>query len=149
MPSSVSQTSLIPQTYARAGLDLEKDQCQYFEAHGTGTPAGDSIEARAISEALFPSSQNQASSSSQPLLVGSAKTGIGHLEGCAGLAGLFKAAEAVGRGTIPPNMLFETPNPDVIPWMSQLRVPSASLPWPTIAEGSPRRASVNSFGEFH
>ncbi|OQE20435.1 hypothetical protein PENSTE_c013G03650 [Penicillium steckii] len=146
LPSSVSQTSLIRQTYARAGLDLKKDQCQYFEAHGTGTPAGDPIEARAISEAFFPSSQDQASSSSQTLFVGSVKTGIGHLEGCAGLAGLVKAAEAVRRGTIPPNMLFETPNPDVIPWMSQLRVPSAPLPWPTIAEGSPRRASVNSFG---
>lgn len=144
MPSSTSQTALIRQTYARAGIDLEKEPCQYFEAHGTGTPAGDPIEARAICEAFFPS--QGAPAHNQPLFVGSVKTGIGHLEGCAGLAGLVKAAEAVRRGLIPPNMLFETPNPDVLPWTSRLEVPTTALPWPKLTDGSPRRASVNSFG---
>lgn len=43
MPSSISQTALIKSTYTRAGLDFNKktDRCQYFEAHGTGTMAGD------------------------------------------------------------------------------------------------------------
>ncbi|KAJ5971601.1 PKS-NRPS protein [Penicillium vulpinum] len=145
LPSSVSQTALIRQTYARAGIDLEKEPCQYFEAHGTGTPAGDPIEARAICEAFFPPSQGQVAST-QPMFVGSVKTGIGHLEGCAGLAGLVKASEAVRRGVIPPNMLFETLNPDVLPWVNRLQVPTVALPWPTVADGSPRRASVNSFG---
>lgn len=36
MPSAIAQTSLIRDTYARAGLDSYKasDRCQYFEAHG-------------------------------------------------------------------------------------------------------------------
>lgn len=43
MPSSTAQAALIRATYARAGLDprRERDRPQYFEAHGTGTQAGD------------------------------------------------------------------------------------------------------------
>ena len=43
MPSSESQAQLIRDTYARCGLNLarESDRPQYFEAHGTGTLAGD------------------------------------------------------------------------------------------------------------
>lgn len=43
MPSSESQARLIRETYARAGLDplRASDRPQYFEAHGTGTQAGD------------------------------------------------------------------------------------------------------------
>lgn len=143
----MSQTALIRQTYARAGIDLEREPCQYFEAHGTGTPAGDPIEARAICEAFFPPLQGQ-SKSTQPMFVGSVKTVIGHLEGCAGLAGLVKAVEAVRRGVIPPNMLFETPNPDILPWTSRLQVPTTAVPWPKLADLCPRRASVNSFGGY-
>lgn len=43
MPSQHAQRALIEQTYAKAGLDPRKkeDRCQFFEAHGTGTAAGD------------------------------------------------------------------------------------------------------------
>ncbi|EGR49882.1 uncharacterized protein TRIREDRAFT_59315 [Trichoderma reesei QM6a] len=144
LPSSESQTTLIRQTYARAGLDLTKDRCQYFEAHGTGTPAGDPIEARAIHDAFFP---NKATASSDNVLyVGSVKTVVGHLEGCAGIAGLIKASEAVRRGVIPPNMLFEQLNPAIAPYYNNLQVPRQPIPWPALKEGEPRRASVNSFG---
>ncbi|OTA01513.1 hypothetical protein A9Z42_0018340 [Trichoderma parareesei] len=144
LPSSESQTTLIRQTYARAGLDLTKDRCQYFEAHGTGTPAGDPIEARAIHDAFFP---NKATASSDNVLyVGSVKTVVGHLEGCAGIAGLIKASEAVRRGVIPPNMLFEQLNPAIAPYYNNLQVPQQPIPWPALKEGEPRRASVNSFG---
>jgi acyl transferase domain-containing protein len=50
MPSATAQEALIRETYAKAGLDISKDACQYFEAHGTGTPAGDPIEAQAINQ---------------------------------------------------------------------------------------------------
>lgn len=55
MPSASAQEALIRSTYAKAGLDLrvESDRPQYFEAHGTGTPAGDPIEAEAIRNAFF------------------------------------------------------------------------------------------------
>jgi hybrid polyketide synthase/nonribosomal peptide synthetase ACE1 len=43
MPSQVAQADLIARTYAKAGLDPKdpRQRCQYFEAHGTGTGAGD------------------------------------------------------------------------------------------------------------
>lgn len=49
-PSKESQADLIQATYARAGLDLQTTR--YFEAHGTGTPIGDPIEAGAIGAAF-------------------------------------------------------------------------------------------------
>ncbi|RYP45619.1 hypothetical protein DL768_008056 [Monosporascus sp. mg162] len=69
MPSSQSQTALISQVYANAGLDVRRmtDHCQYFEAHGTGTPTGDPIEAAAISEAFFNTS-DPADQETSPML---------------------------------------------------------------------------------
>ncbi|RDA92440.1 hypothetical protein CP533_6453 [Ophiocordyceps camponoti-saundersi (nom. inval.)] len=145
LPSSQSQKELIRKTYENAGLDCLSDagRCQFFEAHGTGTPAGDPIEARAIHEAFFGDSRT---SSSASMLVGSVKSVIGHLEGCAGLAGLIKAIEAVKRGVIPPNMHFEKLNPDIEPFSARLRIATDTVPWPELPPNMPRRASVNSFG---
>jgi len=76
MPSAVSQATLIRETYARAGLDLhnKKYRCQYFEAHGTGTPAGDPQEAEALHIAFF---SDRTHDSDDILYVGSVKTVIG------------------------------------------------------------------------
>ena len=80
------------------------------------------------------------------MLVGSVKTAIGHTEGCAGLAGLIKAANALNRAVIPPNMLFEKLNPKLLPLTSNLKVVTEERPWPSLLRGQSRRASVNSFG---
>ncbi|KAI4716245.1 hypothetical protein E4T48_07540 [Aureobasidium sp. EXF-10727] len=143
MPSSNAQCDLIRSTYRKAGLDLTKssDRPQFFEAHGTGTKAGDPQEARAIYNAFF------ADTGLEDILhVGSIKTVVGHTEGTAGVAGLLKASLAIQNKTIPPNMLFETLNPDLKTYTQNLRVPTKALPWPELAHGTPRRASVNSFG---
>nr|ACS68554.1 hybrid PKS-NRPS protein [Metarhizium anisopliae] len=145
LPSSESQTALIRQTYKAAGIDLALERCQFFEAHGTGTPAGDPIEARAIYEAFF-DGEESTSNTTGNIYVGSVKSTIGHLEGCAGLAGLIKTMEAVRRGTIPPNMGFKKLNPKIERFSKNLIVPTEALPWPELPEGTPRRASVNSFG---
>ncbi|KAJ6195904.1 polyketide synthase [Bipolaris maydis] len=142
MPSAEAQAALIRKTYARAGLDPLKDGCQFFEAHGTGTQAGDPQEARAIHDVFFPELRDSA----DVLYVGSVKTVIGHLEGAAGVAGLIKAAEAVRRAVVPPNMLLQKLNPAIEPFCVNLKVPTQSLPWPHLPLGGPRRASVNSFG---
>ncbi|KAH8656641.1 putative polyketide synthase [Tricladium varicosporioides] len=146
MPSSTAQAALIKSTYAKAGLDLKKkaDRCQYFEAHGTGTKAGDPQEAGAIYNAFF--AETGITDPEDILHVGSIKTIIGHTEGTAGIAGLLKASLAIRNGTIPPNMLFETLNPDLEKYWDHLKVPTQALPWPELPEGTPRRASVNSFG---
>lgn len=147
MPNAESQTALIKQVYERAGLKISDplDQPQYFEAHGTGTPAGDPIEAEAIYRAFL--SCRASGGHDEPLQVGSIKTVTGHLEGAAGIAGLLKASLAVQHGIIPPNLHFQTLNPKIEQYYGNMRVPTGgSRPWPAVPDGQPRRASVNSFG---
>ena len=145
VPNAAAQTTLIETTYAKAGLDLTKpsDRPQYFEAHGTGTPAGDPIEAQAIRDAFFKSDERGPALNT--LYCGSIKTVIGHTEGTAGLAGLIKASLAIRNSIIPPNLLFENLAPAVEPFYKGLRIHTAAMPWPALEPGSVRRASVNSF----
>ncbi|WDK20925.1 beta-ketoacyl synthase domain-containing protein [Colletotrichum graminicola] len=146
MPSHRAQEALIRETYAAAGLDLSRaeDRCQYFEAHGTGTSAGDPQEAEAIARSFFGSRGR--SPEEAPLYVGSIKTVIGHAEGTAGVAGLIKASLAMQHRVIPPNMLFDKLSPKVAPFYQNLHVPSKAQPWPELPPDVPIRASVNSFG---
>jgi hybrid polyketide synthase / nonribosomal peptide synthetase ACE1 len=146
MPSSTAQEMLIRETYAKAGLDLTKrhERCQFFEAHGTGTPAGDPIEAEAIRNAFF--GPNDSRFEDDCLYVGSIKTVIGHTEGTAGIAGILKASLALQHGIIPPNMLLNRLSPLVEPFYDNLEILDSAKAWPILPEGVPRRASVNSFG---
>ncbi len=143
VPNSDAQTALIRQTYARAGLDPKspRDRPQFFEAHGTGTKAGDPKEAAAIQECFGRQGDDDA-----PLYVGSVKTVIGHTEGAAGLAGLLKGSGIIQNGFIPPNLLFNGLNPAIEPYYQGLHVPTSLIPWPKLPDGVPRRVSVNSFG---
>ncbi|KAF7557832.1 hypothetical protein G7Z17_g375 [Cylindrodendrum hubeiense] len=145
MPNPHAQTALIQATYARAGLDLSKpeDRPQYFEAHGTGTPAGDPLEASTVQSVFFPDNQNPYG---EKLHVGSIKTIIGHTEGTAGIAGIIKASLAMQHGIIPPNLHFGSLNPTVKPFYDHLKVPTEPTPWPARPAGVPKRVSVNSFG---
>lgn len=144
MPSQEAQTRLIHETYARAGLDLSKpeDRPQYFEAHGTGTKAGDGVESKAIYKAFFPESDDK----HDTLWVGSIKTIIGHTEGTAGIAGVMKASLAIQNNTIPPNMHFNTLNPEITPYYGKLQIATNAQNWPKLSAGSVPRASINSFG---
>lgn len=118
-PSADAQSTLIHDCYRRAGLDLGQvfDHPQFFEAHGTGTPTGDPIEAEAISSAFL-------RTGATPLYVGSIKTVIGHTEGTAGIAGILKTSLALQHSRIPPNLLFEHLNPQVKPFYTKLCDPS-------------------------
>lgn len=146
MPSASAQTTLIRETYRKAGLDplKDEDRCQYFEAHGTGTPAGDPIEAEAIGKAFF--GEGRSSTGKMPLFVGSIKTVLGHTEGAAGVASLIKASLSLQHGVIPPNLLFETLNPKITPFYDNLEITTSARAWPELPERMPRRASVNCFG---
>ncbi|GLB22936.1 putative Hybrid PKS-NRPS biosynthetic cluster [Aspergillus tubingensis] len=144
MPSQEAQTKLIHDTYRRAGLDLSKpeDRPQYFEAHGTGTKAGDGVESKAIYHAFFPEGQT----TDESLWVGSIKTIIGHTEGTAGIAGVMKASLAIQNKTIPPNLHLKTLNPEIIPYYGKLQIAKTAQDWPALPAGAVRRASINSFG---
>ena len=146
-PNHSAQTQLIRDCYSRAGLDLSMpaDRPQYFECHGTGTLAGDAAEAEAISSAFFPNASKVTNTGgqSQPLVVGSIKSIIGHTEGTAGLAGILKASLALQNATLTPNLLFSRLNPKIEPFYQDLKLSNTSTPWPHVVHGSPRRASVN------
>ena len=143
VPSSEAQSALINKTYAKAGLDPRnpRDRPQFFEAHGTGTQTGDPKEAAAIHECF-----GQFRSQSDPLIVGSVKTVIGHTEGAAGLAGLLKGSEMIQKGLVPPNLLFKQLNPALELYYHGLHVPTVLESWPKLPETVPRRVSINSFG---
>ena len=117
-------------------------QKQFFEAHGTGTQAGDPKEAAAIHECFG----HHITSSETPLYVGSIKTVIGHLEGCAGLAGVLKGSAMIQEGYIAPNLHFNRLNPRIEPYFQGLHLQTQRTSWPKLPEGDPRRVSVNSFG---
>ncbi|KAI1104800.1 beta-ketoacyl synthase domain-containing protein [Jackrogersella minutella] len=149
LPNPEAQSSLIKETYSKTGLDsmVPEDQCQYFEAHGTGTPAGDPREAEAIYKAFFGRSTGAAlTATAKKLLVGSVKTVLGHTEGAAGLAGLLKVIQAMKHGLVPPNLHLQSINPNIKPFCACLEVPTSLIPWPHPPAGQPKRASVNSFG---
>ena len=148
MPSAAAQAQLIRRAYTDVGLNLENihDRPQFFEAHGTGTKAGDPQEAEAIHTAFF-GNDIAAPQQKDPLYVGGIKTVVGHTEGTAGLAGLLKASLALQAKEIPPNLLFNNLNPELVPFYGSLKVPTQAISWPSLPESVPRRASVNSFGK--
>lgn len=117
---------------------------QFFEAHGTGTQAGDPREAAAIHDCFG----RHITSSANPLHVGSVKTIIGHLEGCAGLAGLLKGSVMIQSGLFTPNLHFNQLNPRIGQYYQGLQVQTQVSSWPKLPEGIPRRVSVNSFGNI-
>jgi acyl transferase domain-containing protein/acyl carrier protein len=136
-PSQAAQEQLIERVCAQAGV--LPAAVSYVEAHGTGTRAGDPVEAKAL-ENVF----SRGRVAGRKCLVGSVKSNIGHLEAAAGVAGLMKAALALKYKTVPPNLHFETPNPDIPFDRMCLKVPITLEPWP---DGDvPAYASVNSFG---
>ena len=115
-------------------------EVDYIEAHGTGTTVGDPIEINAVAAAY--ASEREAE---HPLLVGSVKTNLGHLESAAGIAGLIKAVLVVQQGVIPKHLHFRDPNPSLDWERLPIRVTSERMDWPR-RNGRPRLAGVNSFG---
>ena len=115
-------------------------EVDYLEAHGTGTAVGDPIELDAVASVY-----GRGREADRPLLIGSVKTNIGHLESAAGVAGLIKAALVLKRGLIPKHLHFHDPNPSFDWGRHPLRVTSTMMDWPRRG-GRPRLAGVNSFG---
>ncbi|MGW0432599.1 SDR family NAD(P)-dependent oxidoreductase [Micromonospora sp. NPDC003197] len=139
VPSGTAQRALLRAALYRAGV--HPADVGYVEAHGSGTPLGDPIELRAAG-AVFGAGRDPA----RPLLVGSVKTNLGHLEAAAGVIGLVKAALVVQRGWIPPHLHLREPSPR-IPWRElPVEVPVTGRPWPGDGPASQRIAGVSSFG---
>src|ERR1700720_4708552 len=134
LPSESAQASLLRAVYHSA--EIAPDDLAFFEMHGTGTAAGDPIEAAAVGPSL-------GQSRSTALPIGSVKTNIGRLEPASGMAGLLNAAQALAREIIPPTIHCEKPNPKIPFEALNLRLVRNIEP-----VKAPERsyAGVNSFG---
>ncbi|MFE7740875.1 SDR family NAD(P)-dependent oxidoreductase [Nocardia sp. NPDC057455] len=134
-PNGPAQQRVITDALERAGV--RPDAVDYVETHGTGTPLGDPIEATALAEVY-------GVGRTQPLLIGSVKTNIGHTEAAAGVAGVIKAVLMLQRHRIPPSLHFHTPNP-LIDWAGlPLEVVREARDWPRT--GHEPAIGVSSFG---
>ncbi len=138
VPSRASQEENLRDALRLA--DLPAESIQFVEAHGTGTPVGDPIEAAAIG-AVY----GVARRSGERCLIGSIKSNIGHLEAASGMAGLIKTVLCLQHRQIPPNLHFETPNPEIAFDDLRIEVAQTLKPWPD-SHGTPLRAGINSFG---
>ena len=137
VPNGIAQEQLLQEALSRAGL--APADMDYVEAHGTGSQLGDPIEVRAVA-AVYGTGR----ATDRPLVLGTAKTNIGHLEAAAGIAGLIKVMLAMKRGIIPRHLHFENPNPHVDWSELPVRVASEAMDWPISADRPPR-AGVSAF----
>jgi phthiocerol/phenolphthiocerol synthesis type-I polyketide synthase C len=136
VPNGPAQQALLRN--ALTSSRLKAADIDYVEAHGTGTPLGDPIELDSLSK-VFSNRE-----SSQPLVIGSVKTSLGHLEAAAGVAGLMKAVLAIRNGYIPRHLNFHQLTPHASEAAARLTIAAEGIEWPTT--GRPRRAGVSSFG---
>ena len=138
VPNGPAQERVIRAALERAGV--EASTVDYLEAHGTGTELGDPIEVQAASSVYGEGRESEC-----PLLIGSVKTNVGHLESAAGVAGVIKVLLAMREGVIPKHLHFEEPNPQMDWERLPVRVTSEATAWPESPD-RPARAGVSSFG---
>ncbi len=137
VPNGRAQEQVLEEALARAGI--QPAEVDYVEVHGTGSQLGDPIEVRAAA-AVY----GEGREPTRPLLLGTVKTNIGHLEAAAGVAGLIKVMLAMKQGVIPKHLHFEDPNPHVDWDQLPVQVTAEAVKWPSAPERPPR-AGVSAF----
>ncbi|KAJ5340883.1 hypothetical protein N7541_010007 [Penicillium brevicompactum] len=135
LPNGQAQEELIRQVYREANLNPE--ECGFAEMHGTGTKAGDPIEAAAVQAAL-----GGGRTARNPLYIGSVKSNIGHLEGASGVIAIIKAAMMLEKEFMLPNAEFKKPNPNIPLNEWNMKVLTSTRPWPA----RKNYASVSNYG---
>ena len=138
LPNGPAQERAMEEALARAGV--APAEVDYLEAHGPGTIVGDPIEVQAVATVY-----GRGRAAERPLLIGSVKTNIGHLESAGGVAGLIKTVLAMQQGVIPKHLHFRHPNPEIAWERLPVQVTAEATPWPLVPDRPPL-ASVNVFG---
>ncbi len=136
-PNGLSQQAVIHKALENSGIDPA--QVGYVEVQGTSTSLGEPIEVEALS-AVYGKNR----SPDEPLVIGSVKTNIGHLEAASGIASLMKVILAIQHGEIPAHLNFQQPNPHIEWDRLPVKVPQSRMPW--IKGEKPRCAAVSAFG---
>ncbi|MXY87504.1 MAG: hypothetical protein F4Y92_01400, partial [Dehalococcoidia bacterium] len=137
VPSGPAQMRVMEEALSRAGM--AGADVDYLEAHGSASVIGDVAEMNAAVSVY-----GQGRDAERPLLMGSVKTNIGHLEAASAVAGLIKTVLAMKAGVIPRHLHFETPPPDIEWEKAPVQVTAEATPWPVNAERPPV-AAVNTF----
>ncbi|HZN18714.1 MAG TPA: amino acid adenylation domain-containing protein [Micromonosporaceae bacterium] len=131
-PGVAGQVDVVRAALRAAGVPA--GSVGYVEAHGTGTALGDPVEYQALAEAYQGGTG----------FLGSVKANVGHLDSCAGMAGLLKAVLAVRTGQVPPQPGFDRPHPAIDLAGGPFRITTELVGWPEHAV--PRRAGVSALG---
>ncbi|MBB0242894.1 amino acid adenylation domain-containing protein [Streptomyces alkaliphilus] len=137
-PGVAGQVEVVRQALRRA--DIPAETLSYVEAHGTGTRLGDPVELTALARVLGEGNRGTAFCT-----VGSVKPNIGHLDSCAGMAGLIKTVLMLRHRTLVPTPHLSHPNPELPLEDGPLTLATELRPWPS-PDGTPRRAGVSSLG---
>ena len=138
VPNGSAQERVMEAALTQAGFS--GGDVDYLEAHATGSQLGDAIEAHAVGSVY-----GEGRDTDKPLLMGTVKSNIGHLEAAAGAAGLIKAVLAMKRGVIPRHLHFEVPNPQIDWDRLPVRISAEMTQWPAHPDRPPRSA-VSAFG---
>jgi acyl transferase domain-containing protein/acyl carrier protein len=135
-PNGLSQEKVIQSALKNA--NLSPHDIHYIEAHGTGTPLGDPIEIESIARVMKDRDK------SNPIIVGSVKANIGHLEASAGVSGVLKVIQSLRHEQIPPHVQLTRLN-HLVAWDEiPIMVPVDGKEW---RKGNGvRRAGISSFG---
>ncbi|MBI3243487.1 MAG: SDR family NAD(P)-dependent oxidoreductase [Chloroflexi bacterium] len=134
-PNGPSQEAVIRAALANAGV--EPGEMSYVETHGTGTSLGDPIEMKALGAVL-----GRGRSAANPLLIGSVKTNVGHLEAAAGIVGFIKLVLALQHRELPPHLHLSQRNPHIAWSELPIAIPVERTPW----AADRRIAGLSSFG---
>lgn len=137
VPSPLQQSDVIRKALKAA--KISPDSIDYVEAHGTGTALGDPIEVEALGRAYGKRQDN-------PLVIGSVKSNIGHLESAAGIAAMAKLLLMFKEQKMLPSLHSKTLNPKLPLDKLGMRVQQEYCPWRQIQSDVPLRAAISSFG---
>ncbi|KAK9977270.1 hypothetical protein ABG768_019091 [Culter alburnus] len=137
-PSMVQQEELLRKIYS---TETDLTSVQYIEAHGTGTPIGDPIEAGSISKVIAKARPQK----SGPLITGSVKSNIGHTESAAGVAGLIKVLLMMKYETIVPSLFYSIENSSIDTESLNMKIPTTAEKWISNCRAG-RSAGINNFG---
>ena len=137
-PNPRAQKELLLDAYQRAGVS--PGRVQYIEAHGSGTPIGDLLELKALSEVLA-----EDRPPNKRCVIGSVKTNLGNTETASGVAGLIKVALALKHRQIPPHLHFQQPSNDITFDQLPLSVGTQLTSWP-LDNQTKAIAGISAFG---
>lgn len=136
-PSVTGQIDVVAEALSIA--DISPETISYVEAHGTGTSLGDPIEVEALTQVYRVYTDKKGYCA-----IGSLKPNMGHLEAASGVASLIKVVEALKHQKIPPNIHYESPNPEIDFDNSPFYVNTTLQDWNKTE--TPLRGAASAFG---